>query len=727
MSTAEPNSLTKASAINPRLLRGLGNLATGLGTATLYDQIAYDVPKSVGDLDKGRVLNFLFNSALGSAGGHMLRTPATANAGIGLIAAAPVKDLALKGMGTLKKYEDSLETGGKARKLMLATGLPLAALATYGLLRGGKNKTTIKFPEDKGRIKLTLPTRDPSDVETQVDLPLSHANLSNAARWGINRDIRRKLTAETKERTQSRKPKKKDPETNNMIDLDEYREKYATVVVPASCVERLTGLVKFAQTPVAGTRKAGDFYNDLKNTNVKPAWSSNFTPAQKQQYYTDAKKWNNKGMADTAARLKQNDPGVYKSVYQTLQSPTPQAEPQQPTSVNMGSADGSISLRGIHRRGQAAIPVAPRGNTVAQNQAQFSALYQHLQNNPQAKQQFQQEAQRGTMTPQRLAALNQQIVGGQPMTYTTTPPVPSTAPRPGTAAAPVESNPYADLTPDTPEALAAARAPQPQVTPVADSAAAPVADSANPATPSHASDTSSWYTKIPGYRSVVQPNVAFVRGLHSGGIGQGVSDYRRTLRRGLLGEAKTIGGTAVKGALGVVGAVDAGNRMLQAPTRATFSYLRSGADGVNSDFWKQEGSNISNRFGRWYNAPERARDRLKRFAHDKIADRTSDAVKQIITRANPGGSSINALYPQRQPVRFDMSLPAGGVNLQGTGVPLNRFGSRFDSGNFNPFMADSSIQLSPADRARSKEWLDTFFNKRDTPYTKQDLMRMTQA
>ncbi len=267
-------SLTKA-AVSAKGIRDaakfvIPRMTTGLGTASIYDQIAYDLPKSKEDWKdvgshKARWLNFLFNTGLGATGHHFMRQGGGQGAmGAGLITGAPIKDLALTAQGTMKKYEDlmkaqkagitdqssalvdqqaSMSGRNKMIGAALAAGIPLAAIAA---LRSRTNKTTIKMPEDKGRVRLTLPTRNPNDVETQVEMPIDAAGLSNKALWGINRDIRRKMTNETKERTRHHRATKKDPETDTMIPFPEYQEKYGSYKGPEELRARVEELVKFA-------------------------------------------------------------------------------------------------------------------------------------------------------------------------------------------------------------------------------------------------------------------------------------------------------------------------------------------------------------------------------------------------------------------------------------------------------------------------------------------------
>lgn len=83
------------------------------------------------------------------------------------------------------------------------------ALTGLGLLTGGgmlardalKSLIEATDREGQGRIKVTLPTRRPGDVETALDIPVRSIDLSPALFGRLRRDVKAKLHSETKERT----------------------------------------------------------------------------------------------------------------------------------------------------------------------------------------------------------------------------------------------------------------------------------------------------------------------------------------------------------------------------------------------------------------------------------------------------------------------------------------------------------------------------------------------
>jgi GNAT superfamily N-acetyltransferase len=52
-----------------------------------------------------------------------------------------------------------------------------------------------------GRVRVTLPTKNPGDGETQIDMPVASAPISNTLQGGINRDVLRRLRREVTSRT----------------------------------------------------------------------------------------------------------------------------------------------------------------------------------------------------------------------------------------------------------------------------------------------------------------------------------------------------------------------------------------------------------------------------------------------------------------------------------------------------------------------------------------------
>ena len=197
--------------------KALKNILKGLG-------VAYGMDTFIGNKGEGwtktRAANFLVNTALG---GRINPNNAAEVMG-GII----VKDMALnllptaaKAPGwlerTVKAQEDraqALKDVTKATKHQTRTNQLIGATATGGGLLAAawladairKHKSTIvaKPEEEEGRVHLTLPTRDPNDAETTIDLPISQIRLPKTISSGLRRDVKRRLRAETLERVKHR-------------------------------------------------------------------------------------------------------------------------------------------------------------------------------------------------------------------------------------------------------------------------------------------------------------------------------------------------------------------------------------------------------------------------------------------------------------------------------------------------------------------------------------------
>lgn len=220
--------------------KAIGALLGTLGTTALFDQAA-NPERSLGSTlqpwkwDKERSLMGGLNAILGGIGGTALANKQILG-GAGAIALAPTKDLALKGIGTLHNVDnaakESVKNLVKERKAIPSApptssgenwveSIPKGAMLGAGALGVGLIGTILHTAkqrrkadkekldqENSGRVRITLPTKEKGDAETQIELPVGDLNLSQNLRQKLNRDYRRKLVSETKERTIRRKPKK---------------------------------------------------------------------------------------------------------------------------------------------------------------------------------------------------------------------------------------------------------------------------------------------------------------------------------------------------------------------------------------------------------------------------------------------------------------------------------------------------------------------------------------
>lgn len=207
--------------------------------------------------DPTRVGMGVLNTALGAGGGHKIvqglkgkGNPLDIVSGASLIALAPTKDLAFAGLPAMAKLPGVLDaaqqklqqpspksaptifnsggSGGmdpKLLALLLAGGAGAAGLGLMGV--GAINRLSSNVGrQNEGKVRLRLPTKDPNDQETEVEIPLGDVGLSRKLFDTINRDTRRKIRQESKERTWKRDPKSKKLLTHALPheDPDDYEE-----------------------------------------------------------------------------------------------------------------------------------------------------------------------------------------------------------------------------------------------------------------------------------------------------------------------------------------------------------------------------------------------------------------------------------------------------------------------------------------------------------------------
>lgn len=213
---------------NPAVLGGVGN-------AALWDYLSQESQpwqkEYWADTSRHRMGMALLNSLLGAGGGHAIGkglsglSKGTAGAGealaggAGTIALSPVKDLILNLLPASSKVGPALEQASKAPKRfleglstnqkLLGGGLGLAGLLTAGYL-GSKGVKAVndlaKAQQSRagGRVRVALPTKDPNDEETSIELPIEDLEVSKSQFEKLQRDLRRRIRKETKERTVQR-------------------------------------------------------------------------------------------------------------------------------------------------------------------------------------------------------------------------------------------------------------------------------------------------------------------------------------------------------------------------------------------------------------------------------------------------------------------------------------------------------------------------------------------
>lgn len=231
-------------------------LGTGLGSTVFFDQAA-DPDRTLSSSlqpwtwDKNRMLMGGLNALLGGVGGQRL-TKGEVGQGLTSIALAPTKDLAMKGVGSLHKIDEAAkkfsESEADGRRIpgevwLGAGGLGLGALAllAYNAKRKADYNDAMLAEQAKGRVRITLPTSQAGDNETQVELPFEELNLSKALRGRLGRDTKRRLYAETRQRTRRRpRPGSATDEENKLLAKEmEEMDKEASTEGLASLVREI--------------------------------------------------------------------------------------------------------------------------------------------------------------------------------------------------------------------------------------------------------------------------------------------------------------------------------------------------------------------------------------------------------------------------------------------------------------------------------------------------------
>lgn len=193
--------------------------AAGLGATALYDQLAY--PKDYRPFDDyRRGLNTVFNMGLTTAGAALLRSghgPGAMSAGLGMLVTPPIKDLALMAQKPLHDVSDTSKT--LARNSTMGTAIGAGAVGLGGLALAKYMMSKAK--EDAPRVKVTLPTKNPRDRETVVEMNINDKYLTPRTQERMYQQIRRQMREETRERAL-----KRDPISGKLIPLPKWEQLY---------------------------------------------------------------------------------------------------------------------------------------------------------------------------------------------------------------------------------------------------------------------------------------------------------------------------------------------------------------------------------------------------------------------------------------------------------------------------------------------------------------------
>lgn len=210
-------AMQKAGMSN--IQRALAGLGLGAGTAAFMDSQTYGRDKSWDEylrspMTVSRASNAILNTGLAGAAVVPGISPA---AKATMLTSIPVKDLALTSVPAVPSIADSLKDMARTpqpkglmeslstTQKVVGTGAGLLAAAGLGYL-GTKAVGALKDISraqamgNGGRIRVALPTKDPYDEETTLDIPMSDLEVSNSQATKLQRDLRRRIRRESKER-----------------------------------------------------------------------------------------------------------------------------------------------------------------------------------------------------------------------------------------------------------------------------------------------------------------------------------------------------------------------------------------------------------------------------------------------------------------------------------------------------------------------------------------------
>ena len=215
---------------------GGGALTAGLiDLAVNKDKGALGALANVEGADPWTAPDFALNTAAGAIAAPLLRKNLPLAAFLTSIAAAKTiaspavrnqrtaNDIAAKQVEVTRegqqRQDNSPLTNIPKSLLLGALGLGVGGLgvAAYAAKRKADVASEQAEASRAGRVKVTLPTKKPGDAETTLDIPMDDVRLSQALRDRLGRDTRRRLYAETRERTKKRKPM--DP--NNLTEKEQ--------------------------------------------------------------------------------------------------------------------------------------------------------------------------------------------------------------------------------------------------------------------------------------------------------------------------------------------------------------------------------------------------------------------------------------------------------------------------------------------------------------------------
>lgn len=103
---------------------------------------------------------------------------------------------------SIRDLAEAIKTKGQQAGFSFPWATLAAATLVYAGLRGLGRSIKDTASRDRGRMRVTLPTKNPQDAETILELPFEEGPpLSNTLQDKLHRDVRRRLYAEVNQRT----------------------------------------------------------------------------------------------------------------------------------------------------------------------------------------------------------------------------------------------------------------------------------------------------------------------------------------------------------------------------------------------------------------------------------------------------------------------------------------------------------------------------------------------
>ena len=200
-------------------------LMGGVPAAAGMDALTYGRDKSFEDykntpMSISRGVQILANTLFGSLSA---RPNAHIAERMAVLAGIPAKDVALSAIPAIPSLSESIKDISSNKSVSLvdfvkelspSTKALGAGLGTAGILGGGymaykginalKDLATAQQQSNRGRVRVALPTKDPEDQETTIEMPIEDLAVARSQFEKLQRDLRRRIRKETKTRTTQR-------------------------------------------------------------------------------------------------------------------------------------------------------------------------------------------------------------------------------------------------------------------------------------------------------------------------------------------------------------------------------------------------------------------------------------------------------------------------------------------------------------------------------------------